>query len=107
MSQRLRNLILITKLHHGHRDMLNYDYVGPSLLVSATNYRVALKVTDLPNWSHSHRDVPDVLQSFAKTFKDALLYLLEDAPEIPPGQCVPECTYTHLMQLAEFLKETN
>lgn len=107
MSRRLRNLILLTEMHHGHRDMLNCDYVGPSLLVRATNYRVALKITELPEWSFGHRGLPDFLQGFSKAFKDALLYLLEDAPEIPPGQCVPECAYKHLMQLADFLKETN
>lgn len=106
MSRR-SNLILLIEMQHGYRDARTMDCFGPSLFVRVTNYRLALKVTDLPVWSFSHRGLPDFLQGFSKAFNDALLYLLEDAPEITPGQHAPECTYKHLSQLADFLKETN
>lgn len=100
------DLILITELRHGHQDMLNCEYVGPSLLIRATNRRVALKVVEIPEGTYNHRGIPDFLHNFGKMYKDALMYLLEDTPEIPRGQCVPECTFQHLTQLDDFLKET-
>lgn len=101
-----RNLILTTELQRGYQDVRLMDWVAPYLRVKATNYRVGIKITDLPEWSYSHRTIPDFLRGFAAMYKDALIYLLDDATEIVPGQCMPECTFKHLTQLADFLKET-
>lgn len=103
-----RNLSLITELRHGHQDVRLMDWVGPHLVIFDRAHKVAIKIVDLPEWSHRQADsqVPHFLQAFGKLHKEALLYLLEDAPEIHQGQCLPECTFQHLTQLADFLKET-
>ena len=103
-----RKLLLCTELRQGHQDIRLMDWVGPHLVVFDKSHRVAIKIVDLPEWSHRQADsqVPHFLQAFASLHKEALLYLLEDAPEIPQGQCLPECTFQHLTQLADFLKET-
>lgn len=109
MSQRLRNLILVTELRSGYRDVRLFDYVGPHILVYDRGHRVAIRIVDLPHWVKPacKMTTPEFLRGFSSLYKEALLYLLEDAQPVPEGQELPECTFKHLTQLAEFLKETN
>ena len=103
-----RNLILITELRHGHQDVRLMEYVGPHLVVFDRNHRVAIKIIDLPHWvqPRDERTLPSFLKGFSHEYKEALLYLLEDSQPIPQHVMVPECTFKHLTQLADFLKET-
>ena len=103
-----RNLLLCTELRHGHQDIRMMDWVGPHLMIFDRAHKVAIKIVDLPEWSHRQADsqVPHFLQAFTSRHKEALLYLLEDSQPIPQHVMVPECTFKHLTQLADFLKET-
>lgn len=104
-----RNLLLRTELRHGYQDVRLMEYVGPNLMVYDRSERVALiKIVDLPHWvqPRDERTIPSFLNGFSHEYKEALLYLLEDSKPIPQGQEVPVCTFKHLTQLADFLKET-
>lgn len=102
------NLILVTELRHGYRDMLTNNATVPHLVVYDRPAMVAIKIVDLPDWVNprDERTIPAFLKGFSKMYEDALLYLLEDSKEIEPGHFLPECTFKHLTQLADFLKET-
>ncbi|AWH14620.1 hypothetical protein [Pseudomonas phage 71PfluR64PP] len=103
-----RNLIVTTELHHGYRNMLTKEFVEPELFVRAVNHRLGLRVTNLPKWSHEQpaTQIPHFLQAFASLHKEAILWLLEDSPEVSPGQEPQTCSFDNLTKLADFLKET-
>lgn len=104
-----RNLLLHTELRHGYHDVRLMEYERPTLTVYDRSERVAIKIVDLPHWVRAPRDertITSFIKGFSSEYKEALLYLLEDSQPIPKGQEVPVCTFKHLTQLADFLKET-
>lgn len=107
MKQRLRNLILTTTLQHGHMDRRLDLWVEDHLIVCDRHQKIGIMITKLPLLQQARTAMPEFLVGFTQYHRDALLYILEDSQPIQPGQSIPECTYEHLNQLANFLKETN
>lgn len=102
-----RKLLLQLTVQTGFRDARLMDYTGPSLVAFDKNHRVGIRIADIPSWQHSQLETHEFLRGFQLKYTDALVYLLEDSKPIPPHVELPECSFKHLAQLADFLKETN
>lgn len=102
-----RKLMLQLTISQGAHDVRLMDYIDPAIVAFDKSHRVGIRIVEVPNPSPSYTNFPDFLSGFQSLYSDALIYLLEDSRPVPQHEMLPECTFSHLKQLADFLKETN